>query len=62
MIRKSEQAVEDHEDYKDKYVQAAAWIKAADDKYAKCGDITGVREDLHDKQAIIQVQTHDLRI
>ena len=45
----------DHELYRERYSDAATWLRAAKDKYARSAGLAATKDDLHTKQAIVQV-------
>ena len=54
-VRKCEQNVEDHAEYKEKYGKAETCIRGIKEKYAQCGTLTNSKDDLETKQTITQV-------
>ncbi|GAB0095245.1 nesprin-1 [Sergentomyia squamirostris] len=56
IVKKCEQAVQDHEVFNDKYKQCSDWLSAAQVKYQECQDLStaGSQEDLLAKYNVIQ--------
>ena len=54
-VKKCEQNVEDHKEYKEKFGKAEICIRGIKEKYAKCSTLTNTKDDLEAKQTIIQV-------
>ena len=54
-VRKCEQNVEDHAEYKEKYGKAETCIRGIKEKYAQCVALTNSKDDLETKQTITQV-------
>ena len=56
-MRKCEQNVTEHEDYKEKYSVASRWVEGARSRYSECSTLGNTRTDLQTKQQTIHVST-----
>ena len=56
-VRKCEQNVEDHAEYKEKYGKAETCIQGIKEKYTRCTALSNSKDDLETKQTITQVCT-----
>lgn len=56
IVKKSEQALTDHQAFVEKYKQCSNWVATAQDKYNKCLELSrsGARQDLSEQNKAIQ--------
>ena len=54
-MKKCEQNVEDHAEYKETYGKAETCIRGIKEKYAQCAALSKSKDDLETKQTVTQV-------